>query len=82
MGAQRDGAEGGGPMGQADQGNDERHPPQPRPAPRRSARDVNTMTITVTPEQYAALVSLAEAKGVSLSVIVRQFIDAGLAPQK
>src|SRR5690348_5122735 len=64
MGAQTDGAEGGGPMGNEAQGKDEQRPPRPRPSPTPGARAVNTMTITVTPEQYAALVSLAEAKGV------------------
>ncbi len=54
-------------------------PPPRRPGPKARGRTVLPLTITITPAQRAALEGLADARRVSISTVIRQFIAAGLA---
>lgn len=54
-------------------------PPRRRPGPKPRGRTVIPLTITVTPDQRAALEARAEAEKSSISMVVRRFITAGLA---
>lgn len=58
------------------------HEPAPsrrRPGPKARGRSVVPLTITVTPAQRAALEELADARRVSISAVIRQFIVETLA---
>lgn len=58
------------------------HEPAPsrrRPGPKARGRSVVPLTITVTPAQRAALEELADARRVSISAVIRQFIVERLA---
>ncbi len=57
--------------------------PSPRrPGPKPRGRRVVPLTITITPEQRAALEALADVQRVSISTVIRQFIAAGLATDR
>ncbi len=57
---------------------DGRNAPKPRRGPKPRGRKVKPLTIAVTLEQRLALESLADARGTSISEVVRQFIAQGL----
>jgi len=58
---------------------DGRSPPKARRGPKPRGRKVKPLTIAVTTEQRLALEALADARGSSISEVVRQFITHGLA---
>jgi len=55
-------------------------PSKRRPGPKPRGRSVVPLTITVTPVQRAALEARADVEQRSISAVVREFINAGLAP--
>ncbi len=58
---------------------DGRNAPRSRRGPKPRGRKVKPLTIAVTMEQRIALEALADARGASISEVVRQFITHGLA---
>jgi len=58
---------------------DGRTPPKPRRGPKPRGRKVKPLTIAVTTQQRLALEALADARGSSISEVVRQLITHGLA---
>jgi hypothetical protein len=59
--------------------NDEQRIPRRHPGPKPRGRTVVPVQTTITPDQRAALEALADAQECSISAIIRQMIDTGLA---